>query len=222
MTCTPFPTSTLKYTGSVATSVLPSPVFISAMPRLLSTMPPISCTSKCRIFMVRDAASRTAAKASGRISWSVSPFASRSRKRAVCPLSSSVESPLKRSSSAFIASTWERVSRMIFAPGFPVRFLRENMRVCYHKSVLPSLVIHFGQKGENEKTSAQDEGFFFREDAPASAGDQQLSALLSSLFSCRFLGCFSFLCCHIRFVRLLAICFLCIDRPCLMIRSRGT
>ena len=35
--------------GSVATSVLPSPVFISAMPPRCRTMPPMSCTSKWRI-----------------------------------------------------------------------------------------------------------------------------------------------------------------------------
>ena len=42
-------------------------------------MPPISCTSKCRIPKTRRDASRMTAKASGRISSSVSPFANRSR-----------------------------------------------------------------------------------------------------------------------------------------------
>ena len=37
----------------MATSVLPSPVFISAILPLCSTMPPISCTSKCRMFSTR-------------------------------------------------------------------------------------------------------------------------------------------------------------------------
>jgi len=48
-----------------------------------------------------------------------------------------------------------------------------------------------------EKTSAQDEGFFFREDYAASAAYSQLSALLCSLFSCLLFSRFSFLCCHI-------------------------
>ena len=49
----------------MATSVLPSPVFISAMMPSLSTMPPTSCTSKWRRPIERLAASRQAAKASG-------------------------------------------------------------------------------------------------------------------------------------------------------------
>ena len=40
----------VQITGSVATSVFPSPVFISAIRPRCSTMPPISCTSKCRMF----------------------------------------------------------------------------------------------------------------------------------------------------------------------------
>jgi hypothetical protein len=59
------PDSALRYTGSVAVSVLPSPVRISAILPSCSAMPPISCTSKWRIFMTRLEASRTTAKASG-------------------------------------------------------------------------------------------------------------------------------------------------------------
>ena len=47
----------------MATSVLPSPVFISAILPWCSTMPPMSCTSKWRWPSVRLAASRTVAKA---------------------------------------------------------------------------------------------------------------------------------------------------------------
>ena len=64
-TCTPLPGSAFRYAGSVATSVLPSPVRISAILPWCSTMPPISCTSKWRMPSVRRDASRTAAKASG-------------------------------------------------------------------------------------------------------------------------------------------------------------
>ena len=72
--CTPLPVSALRYAGSVATSVLPSPVRISAILPLCSTMPPISCTSKWRMRSVRLAASRTTAKASGSSSSSVAPL----------------------------------------------------------------------------------------------------------------------------------------------------
>ena len=46
----------------------------------------MSCTSKCRILSVRRAASRTTAKASGAMSFSVSPSASRLRNSSVLPL----------------------------------------------------------------------------------------------------------------------------------------
>ena len=49
----------------MATRVLPSPVFISAMAPLWSTAPPMSCTSKCRMLSTRRPASRTTANASG-------------------------------------------------------------------------------------------------------------------------------------------------------------
>src|SRR5881628_688195 len=65
---TPRPVRPFRYAGSVATSVLPSPVAISAIVPSWSTMPPISWTSKWRIPTVRRAASRHTAKASGRTS----------------------------------------------------------------------------------------------------------------------------------------------------------
>ena len=49
-TCTPSPVRAFRYAGSVATSVLPSPVRISAILPWCRVMPPMSCTSKWRIF----------------------------------------------------------------------------------------------------------------------------------------------------------------------------
>src|SRR5882724_3912162 len=70
---TPRPVRAFRYAGSVATSVLPSPVAISAIVPAWSTMPPMSWTSKWRISTVRRAASRHTANASGRTSSSGSP-----------------------------------------------------------------------------------------------------------------------------------------------------
>ena len=47
------PASALGATASVPVSVLPSPVFISAIEPACSTMPPISWTSKWRMPIVR-------------------------------------------------------------------------------------------------------------------------------------------------------------------------
>ncbi len=58
----------------VATRVLPSPVFISAMLPRCSAAPPITWTSKCRLSSTRRLASRTVANASGSSDSSVSPF----------------------------------------------------------------------------------------------------------------------------------------------------
>ena len=69
MRCTPRPASALRYDGSVATSVLPSPVFISATQPRCSAAPPMSCTSKWRWPSTRRPASRTVANASGSRSW---------------------------------------------------------------------------------------------------------------------------------------------------------
>src|ERR1700744_4335579 len=70
--CTPLPASAFRYTGNVATRVLPSPVFISAILPECRTMPPIICTSKWRMPTARLPASRTTAKASGSSSSSAS------------------------------------------------------------------------------------------------------------------------------------------------------
>ncbi len=75
----------------LATNVLPSPVFISAMSPSWRTMPPIIWTSKMRWSDSRTRASRTAANASKSTSSSVSPFSSRCRNSAVFPRSSSSE-----------------------------------------------------------------------------------------------------------------------------------
>ena len=64
----------LRYIGIVATSVLPSPVFISAMSPSWRTMPPSTWTSKGRMPSARLAASRATANASNSRSSSSSPF----------------------------------------------------------------------------------------------------------------------------------------------------
>src|ERR687893_500393 len=76
----------------VAASVLPSPVFISEILPSCNAMPPITWTSKGRIPRVRRDASRTTAKASGRMPSSVSPSARRPRNSSVFARSSSSES----------------------------------------------------------------------------------------------------------------------------------
>ncbi len=102
---TPRPASALRYAGSVATSVLPSPVRISAIFPSCSTMPPMSCTSKWRISRVRFDASRTTANASGSRSSSVSPLANRSRNSGVLAASASFESAAISPSSALMRVT---------------------------------------------------------------------------------------------------------------------
>ena len=104
-TCTPFPESAFRYAASVATSVLPSPVFISEIWPWCSTMPPTSCTSKCRMFSVRRPASRTTANASTSTSSSVAPAASFSRSRAVCARRSASLSARTPGSRAPISAT---------------------------------------------------------------------------------------------------------------------
>src|SRR5512132_1810610 len=72
----------------VEVRVLPSPVFISAMFPWCSAIAPITWTSKCRCPIVRLAASRTHANASGNRSSRVSPDSSRSRNSVVLAASS--------------------------------------------------------------------------------------------------------------------------------------
>ena len=109
MTCTPLPVTAFRYTGSVATSVFPSPVRISAMRPWCKVMPPIIWTSKCRMPSVRFDTSRTAANASGRRSSRVSLPSRRSRNLAVNPRSSSSLRRANWPSSALISSTAGRI-----------------------------------------------------------------------------------------------------------------
>ena len=108
----------------VAASVFPSPVFISAILPSCKTIPPITCTSKGRIPKVRLAASRTTAKASCKMSSSVSPPASLSRNSSVFALSSSSERFSISGSRAETASTplW---SALTFRPS-PIRKIFVN------------------------------------------------------------------------------------------------
>src|SRR2546421_156338 len=103
--CTPLPVSALRYAGSVATSVLPSPVAISAIVPSCSTMPPMSWTSKCRMLSVRRAASRHTAKASGSTSSTPSPSATRLRRLSVLPRRAASSRACMVGSSALISAT---------------------------------------------------------------------------------------------------------------------
>src|SRR5438105_3570871 len=103
--CTPLPVSALRYAGSVATSVLPSPVAISAIVPSCSTMPPMSWTSKCRMLSVRRAASRHTAKASGSTSSTPSPSATRLRRSSVLPRRAASSRACMVGSSALISAT---------------------------------------------------------------------------------------------------------------------
>ncbi|MDT4865003.1 hypothetical protein FQZ97_997820 [compost metagenome] len=125
-TCTPLPDSAFRYTGSVAVSVLPSPVRISEILPLCSAMPPSSWTSKWRIFMTRLEPSRTVAKASGSRSSSVSPLAMRSLNSCVLARSASSLSFSNSGSSALMRVTVLRYclrSRSLRLPKIWVRKL---------------------------------------------------------------------------------------------------
>src|SRR5215210_3257066 len=89
----------------VAASVLPSPVFISAIFPSCKTMPPMICSSKGRIPSVRLETSRTTAKASGSKSSRASPPASLSRNSSVFSRRSASESFSISGSSAETVST---------------------------------------------------------------------------------------------------------------------
>src|SRR5215208_5826394 len=108
----------------VAARVLPSPVFISAILPSCKTIPPITCTSKGRMPKVRLDASRTTAKASGKMSSRVSPPSSLSRNSSVLARSSSSESFSTSGSRAVTASTafW---SALTFRPS-PTRKILDN------------------------------------------------------------------------------------------------
>ena len=89
----------------VAASVLPSPVFISAIFPSCKTMPPMTCSSKGRIPRVRLETSRTTAKASGNRSSMVSPPPSLSRNSSVFSRSCESESFSISGSNAETSST---------------------------------------------------------------------------------------------------------------------
>src|SRR6059036_783876 len=102
---TPRPVRPLRYAGSVATSVLPSPVAISAILPSWRTIPPISWTSKGRMPTVRRAASRATANASGSSASTDSPASRRFLNSSVFARSSASPSAWTDGSSAFVAST---------------------------------------------------------------------------------------------------------------------
>src|SRR3989454_4771369 len=102
---TPRPVRPSRYAGSVATSVLPSPVAISAILPSWRTMPPISWTSKGRMPTVRRAASRATANASGSSASTDSPASRRFLNSSVFARTSASPSAWTDGSSAFVAST---------------------------------------------------------------------------------------------------------------------
>src|SRR3989441_23868 len=102
---TPRPVRPLRYAGSVATSVLPSPVAISAILPSWRTMPPISWTAKGRTPAVRRPASRAPATASGSSASTDPPASRRFLNSSVFARSSASPSAWTDGSSAFVAST---------------------------------------------------------------------------------------------------------------------
>ena len=122
------PVRPFRYSGRVATSVLPSPVIISAMAPWWSTMPPTICTSWWRSPRVRTLASRTSAKAFGSTSSRMARCSSssrplrRSRQAAVSAFICSPESPLAQLSSALTCATtgtMARTTRSFWEPKAP-------------------------------------------------------------------------------------------------------
>src|SRR3954452_8383695 len=99
------PASAWSATASVAVSVLPSPVFISAIEPACSTMPPIIWTSKWRMPSVRRDVSRTTAKVSGRRSSRGSPLRARPRRPSACSRSSASSSSSSSGSQLLMRST---------------------------------------------------------------------------------------------------------------------
>ncbi len=127
----------------VAASVLPSPVFISAILPSCSAIPPRTCTSKGRICKVRLEASRTTANASGRIPSRVSPRSSLSRNSSVFALKALSESPSTSAPSAETASTrcWRTLT---FRPSpilniFVSKFAKTNYLVGRYSAIWQAL-----------------------------------------------------------------------------------
>src|SRR2546425_1577954 len=127
MRCAPLPASALRYRGSTATSVLPSPVFISAILRGDSVLAPTSWTAKGRKPVVRGAASQTTAKASTSRSSSASPFSSRWRNSGVFARSSLSVSFSISGSSSLMSATRSRCRLTSRAFGSPRTLVRTLM-----------------------------------------------------------------------------------------------
>src|SRR5215210_7016193 len=123
----------------VAASVLPSPVFISAIFPSCKTMPPMICSSKGRIPSVRRETSRTAAKASGSRSSMVSPFASLSRNSSVFSRNCASESFSMSGSSAETVST--RFWRALTLRPSPI------LKIFVNKLAKTSYLMLFGRGG---------------------------------------------------------------------------
>src|SRR5829696_746247 len=119
---TPSPPRALSTAASVAVSVLPSPVFISAIEPSWSAIPPMSCTSKWRWPSPRLAASRVRANDSARRSSRDSPFRARSRSASARSRSSSSVSSSSSGSKSLMRAT--RFSKALnFFPS-PIRSAR--------------------------------------------------------------------------------------------------
>jgi len=118
--------------GMTATSVLPSPVFISAIMPSCSTMPPIICTSNGRIPRVRTAPSRATANASGRRSSRGSPFAMRCLNSGVFALSCASLNLRVTGSYELISSTRGAIRLRILSFWLPNIFLRMSVSISPH------------------------------------------------------------------------------------------
>jgi uncharacterized coiled-coil protein SlyX len=121
--------------GSVATNVLPSPVFISAILRLCSTIPPNNWTSKWRRPIVRTEASRTNAKASGKIESRSAPFDRRSFNSTVLALSPSSGNALISGSRALITPTIAFPRANSFSPLSNIRFKSASILILLFISI---------------------------------------------------------------------------------------
>ena len=98
------PVNPFKYAGKVATNVLPSPVFISAILPWCKTIPPSNCTLKCFIPSTLLEASLQTANASGNKLSKDSPFCILSLNSTVLACNSSSVSFCIPSSKASILS----------------------------------------------------------------------------------------------------------------------
>src|SRR5918995_4905526 len=123
----------------VAASVLPSPVFISAIFPSCNTMPPMICSSKGRIPRVRRETSRTTAKASGSRSSMVSSPASLSRNSSVFSRNCASESFSMSGSSAETVST--RFWRALTLRPSPI------LKIFVNKLAKTSYLMLFGRGG---------------------------------------------------------------------------